>query len=207
MADKRKVRRGIRRLQYVKTWQLLLLLVLFGFITATFLRLNNIGMVQRREAVLDADKTSDAEHIKGRLFDLQRYVSAHMNTDMGTIYLENQYRRDSQRALNAAGGGSNPNGNIYKQAQDECAPKFNSYSQEYLQCTVAYLERFGPAEELQSTLKLPKANAYRHSFASPLWSPDFAGFSVLICLLIVLMIVARLVGLLMLRLILKMSNR
>jgi len=207
VTDRQSIKRGIRRLQYVKTWQLVVLLVLFGFLAATFLRLNNIGMVQRRDAVLEADRHGDPEQIKSRLFDLQRYVTSHMNTNMGTIYLENQYNRDSQQIINNAGGGSNPNGNIYKKAQDVCAPRFTSYSQAYLQCTIDYLERYGPADEIKSTVKLPKASAYSHSFVSPIWSPDFAGWTVLICLFIVFMIVARFIGLVVLKLILKIHNR
>lgn len=207
MADKRQVHHSIRQLQRVKTWQLVILLILAGFIAATFLRLNNIGMVQRRDAVLSADKTGDSEAIQSRLYDLQRYVSSHMNADMGSIYLEYQYKRDSEKAIAAASDTSNPNGNIYKKAQEVCAPRFSNYSQAYLQCTVDYLSQFAPASSPASTVALPRADAYRHSYASPLWTPDFAGFSVLICVLIVLVIIGRLLGLVFLRLLLRASNR
>lgn len=207
MANKRQVRRGLRRLQHLKTWQLVVLLLLTGFVAATFLRLNNIGMAQRREAVLHADASGDQVAIKSRLFDLQRYVTSHMNTDMGSIYLENQYKRDSQQALDTASGVTNPNGNIYRKAQEVCAPKFTSYTQAYLQCTVDYLAQYAPATSDTPSVKLPKADAYRFSYVSPLWSPDFAGFSTLICLLILVMIFARLIGILVLKMILKMSNR
>ena len=207
MADNRQVKRNIRQLQRVKTWQLVILLIIAGFIAATFLRLNNVGMVERRNAVIAADKDGDPVMIQNRLFDLQRYVSAHMNTDMQSIYLENQYKRDSERIIGQAGGDDNPNGNIYKKAQEVCAPRFSGYSQAYLQCTVNYLAQYSPADNPTSTVTLPKADTYRHSFASPLWSPDFAGWSVLICILIIIMIVGRLLGLGVLRLILKMQHR
>ena len=207
MADKRQVRRSIRQLQRVKTWQLVVLLIIVGFIAATFLRLNNIGMIERRNAVMAADKEGDPLMIQNRLYDLQRYVSSHMNADMGSIYLENQYKRDSQRLIDEAGSDNNPNGNIYKKAQDTCAPRFSGYSQAYLQCTVNYLAQYSPAGNPASTVTLPKADTYRHSFASPLWSADFAGWSVLGCLLILLMIVGRLIGLGVLRLMLKSRYR
>lgn len=207
MAEKRQVHDSIRQLQRIKTWQLLVLLVLFGFVAATFLRLNNIGMVQRRDAVINADKAGDSVAIQERLYDLQRYVTSHMNADMGFVYLEQQYKRDSQQVIDAASGDGNPNGNIYKKAQEVCAPKFSSYSQAYLQCTVNYLAQFSPATNPSSVVELPKADAYRHSYVSPLWTPDFAGFSVLACLLILLMIIGRFIGLITLRLILKMHNR
>jgi hypothetical protein len=209
-AEKRQVRRSIRQLQHVKTWQLSILLVLCIFIAATFLRLNNIGMVERRQAVIQADKDSTSDVIQARLYDLQRYVTAHMNADMGTIYLENQYKRDSQTSIDAASGGSNPNGNVFKKAQEVCAPKFANlghYSLAYQQCVIDQLNSYPSGSQLTSTLQLPKADAYRHSFVSPLWSADFAGFSVLACLLIVLTIIGRFVGLLILRAILKMRNR
>jgi hypothetical protein len=207
VANKRQVKRGIRRLQHLKTWQLVVLLVLAGFIAATFLRLNNVGMANRRDAAIKADATGDQVAIKSRLFDLQRYVTSHMNADMGSIYLENQYKRDSQQVLDAASGITNPNGNIFRKAQDTCAPKFTHYTQAYLQCVVDYLDQYTPAGTPTSTVKLPRADAYRFSYVSPLWSPDFAGFSTLICLFILVMIFARLIGLIVLKFILKMSNR
>ncbi|MDB5176566.1 MAG: hypothetical protein JWN75_234 [Candidatus Saccharibacteria bacterium] len=207
MADKRQVKRSIRQLQYVKSWQLVVLLILVGFVAATFLRLNNIGMVERRDAVLAADKDGDAMVIQTRLYDLQRYVSSHMNADMGSIYLESQYKRDSQKIIDAASADGNPNGNIYKKAQDVCAPRFKGYSQAYLQCTLDYLAQYAPANNPTSAVTLPRADTYRHSFISPLWSPDFAGWTVLIALLIIVMIVARLIGLVALRTILKMRDR
>ena len=97
MTDKRNVRFKIRRLEQVKTWQLLILFVMFAFITATFLRLNNVGMVERREAVYTADKTDDSVGLASRLYDLQRFVSAHMNADPGRVALVKTYERDNER--------------------------------------------------------------------------------------------------------------
>lgn len=210
MGDERHVKRNIRRLSRVKTWQLFALLILVGFVAATFLRLNNIEMVQRRTAVLNADKSGDTEAIKNRLIELQRYVAAHMNTDMGTIYLEHQYQRDIDAANARAVGDDNPNGNIFKKAQEVCAPRFSNlgtYSLPYQQCVVNELNKYPAASQLTSELRLPKANSYRHSFISPLWSPDFAGFSVLMCLLIIILIIGRLLSLWALKLILKLRHR
>lgn len=210
MADTRHIKRNVRRLQRVKTWQLVALLFVMGFIAATFLRLNNVGMVQARDAVLNADKGSDPLVTQTRLYDLQRYASAHMNASMGTIYLEGQYHRDSQKAIDAAANDSNANGNVFQKVQDICVPKYahlGDYSQAYQQCVITELNNFSPANSPASEVKLPRADQYRFSFVSPLWSPDFAGFSVLICLLILLAIAARLIGLLVLKLILKIQNR
>lgn len=210
MAETRQVKQNIRRLRRVKTWQLIILLILTGFVAATFLRLNNIEMVQRRASVLNADESGDKEAIKNRLTELQRYISAHMNTDMGTIYLKKQYERDIEAANTRAAGDDNPNGNIFKKAQAICAPRFSNlghYSLPYQQCVLDEINKYPAASQLTSQLQLPKADRYRHGFISPLWSPDFAGFSVLACLLIIIVIIGRLIGLAVLKLILKMRHK
>ena len=196
MADKKQVRKSIKDLQRIKTWQLLVLLILVGFISATFLRLNNIGMIERRAAVIAADKVGDEENTIQRLYDLQHYVSSHMNTDLGKgVYLEESYRRDSQAALTAASGDQNPNGNIYKKAQEVCAPRFSGYSAAYLQCTTGELAKYPAAGDLVNAVKLPSANTYLHSFSSPFWSPDFAGWSLVFCAVLILLIIIRLLSL------------
>lgn len=140
--DKGRVRKGIKDLQRVKTWQLIVLLIIAGFIAATFLRLNNIGMVERRAAVISADEEGDDDVTVQRLYDLQRYVTAHMNTNLGQgVYLEASYKRDSRAVLDAASEDSNPNGNIYKKARDICDPQFGGYSTAYQQCFLREIEK------------------------------------------------------------------
>lgn len=192
MFNKKHAKRDLKQLQRVQTWQLMVILLLASFVALTFLRLNNIGMVERKEAVLNADKVGDAEVTRSRLYDLQRYVTSHMNTDMGKgVYLEDSFRRDTQAAYTKASNDSNPNGNIYKKAQEVCAPQFTSYSYAYLQCTTNELAKYPAATVNANSVVLPKANSYRHVFISPLWSSDFAGWSVLICIVIFTMIIVR----------------
>jgi hypothetical protein len=81
------------------------------------------------------------------------------------------------------------------------------YSLPYQQCVINELNKYPAASQLTSSLKLPRADSYRHTFVSPLWSPDFAGFSVLACLLIVIVIIGRLISLAVLKLILKTRYR
>lgn len=207
MADKRQVRKSIRQLQRVKTWQLLIVLVLLAFVAATFLRLNNIGMADRREAVLAADKTGDVDAIQSRLYDLQRYTAEHMNASTGPFYLEQQYRRDAQKAVDAASSDNNPNGNINAKAEAACRPLFTVWSPAYVQCFTDELAKYPPSPDPAQNVRLPSTELYRHNFLSPLWSPDFAGWSVLACVLILLMIAVRLVSLGILRWLLKRHYR
>ena len=48
-----------QQLSRVKTWQLVVVALLLTIISATFLRLNNLGMVERRTAVIKADESGD----------------------------------------------------------------------------------------------------------------------------------------------------
>lgn len=185
----------------MRTWQLILLLLLVALIAATFLRLNNIGMIERRTAVLNADKQGDQEITRARLFDLQRYSAAHMNAASGTIYLEEQYRRDTQTAIEAASARESEN-NINVLADQACRSQFGGYSQAYVQCFAAELAKYPSGVNAPDKANLPSPSLYRHDFTSPLWSPDFAGFSVVLGAVIALLIVVRLLGLVLLRAIL-----
>lgn len=201
MANKKHVKRSLGQLQRIKTWQLVIILILAGFVSATFLRLNNIGMVQRRDAVYAADKTGDNNVTQNRLYDLQRYVSSHMNTDMGSgVYLTATYNRDKQALLAKESNG--PNGNIYVKAQQVCAPRYHSWSPAYVQCTVNELAKYPAGVDLNKSVDLPRG-PYQYNFASPQWSPDFAGWSVLVCVVILIMIIARFIGVVTLRILLR----
>jgi len=161
-------------------------------------------MVERRAAVVSADEAGNEENTIRRLYDLQHYVAAHMNTDMGKgVYLESSYKRDAQAVLDAASSDQNPNGNIYKKAQEVCAPRFSGYSAAYLQCTTGELAKYPAATNPETAVVLPSADSYLHSFASPTWSPDFAGWSVVVCLVISLLIIIRLIGIGILKLLLR----
>lgn len=165
-------------------------------------------MVERRAAVISADETGNEEVTIQRLYDLQQYVTSHMNTDLGQgVYLEASYQRDSQKVLNAAADDSNPNGNIYKKAQEVCAPRFSHYSEAYLACTTSELAKYPAANELIGAVKLPSQASYLHDYVSPIWSPDFAGWSVLVCVILALLIVARLIGVAILRVMLHRHYR
>lgn len=192
MADKRQTRRALHWVERVKTWQLVVLLVLMMFIAATFLRLNNVGMVQRREAVFAADKSGLQEDMQQRLYDLQRYAASHMNADTGDIYLDKQYNRDVEKIVQDAQNNNLTHNDILKKADDACKPHFSGYTQGYVQCVANEQAKYPSGNELDDHVQFPNPALYKHSFASPRWSPDFAGYSVLLCGIMMLLIVLRL---------------
>ena len=174
-----------------------------GFVSATFLRLNNVGMVQRRDAVIAADKQGNADVTRNRVLDLQRYVSTHMNTGQNDVYLASQYERDKAALVQQAAVNSESGEVINAKVDAICKPQFSGYNQGYVNCFAREYAKFAPGHDPVSKVKMPDPDKYRFVFAPPLWSPDFAGFSLLACALRVVVIIARRLALGVLRLLLK----
>ncbi len=204
MSDKRTIRHSIKHIQAVKTWQLLILLVLALFISATFLRLNNTGMLARRAAVVNADKNGNADEMMARLADLQSFTTSHMNADTGVFDLQEQYNRDVKAVIASASGNTDGYDSPQARADAICNPNLQTrgYSKAYQDCMLRELSREGQVID-PAKIVLPSPLLYRYTFASPLWSPDFAGWSVLVALLLALAIVLRLAVLVLLRLMLR----
>ncbi len=186
-----------QRIARVKTWQLLVIVLILTIISATFLRLNNLGMVERRSAVIKADESGDKAVIRDSLVELQHYISSHMNTQMnGGIYLSKSYERDRATALEAANNVSNPQSAVYQQASIECQAKWQggvaSFRNDYVQCVIDRVSSLSSASA--PVMKLPKVDNYRHDFSSPLWSPDIAGFFVFLTAVTLSIIVVRVVS-------------
>ncbi|HTK39319.1 MAG TPA: hypothetical protein VL362_00470 [Patescibacteria group bacterium] len=199
MADKRSVKRNIKKIQHVKSWQIFVVFLLSLFVSATFLRLNNVGMIERRDGVYHADKVGDEYLIAERLYDLQRYSSEHMNASSGDVYLDKAYTRDVEKRTKAAqaanAASSKKSAEILRQAYETCKNRFPGYSLSYTLCVGAEQDKI-PANSIGVTkVDFPPAALYKHSFISPLWSPDYAGWSVLVSLLLgVAVIVRMLIG-------------
>lgn len=199
------VRRCLKWLKKAKAWQLLLLLLLCGFVVATFLRLNNIGMIEHRKAVLEADKNLNDTVTKQKLTELQQYVSSHMNSSLGKgIILQNTYQRDYDKAINDAASTHNTNSDVYQQASIDCRARFHggvaSFRNDYVTCVANAVANL---PQNQQNADLPKLENYHYNFASPLISLDFAGIFTIAFILLTLFILLRWVLLLTLKFIVK----
>lgn len=209
MPAKRQIRQNLKRLESIKTWQLVVLLVLACFVAATFLRLNNTGMVERRNAVLAADEAGDESDILARLYDLQRYSAAHMNSETGVFYLQATYNRDVKQLMGISSNDDATGTNSPQARADAiCNPHLGTsgYSKAYQDCIINELSKEGQIID-PASIKMPSTSLYRHSFISPLWSPDFAGWSVLLVLIIAMVILVRLLTLITLKILLKIRYR
>ncbi len=201
--DRRQVKRNIKRLKRIKTWQLVLLLILAFAVTATFLRINNVGMLERRKAVEVADKVGDEDALEERLYELQRYVSQHMNTSTGDFDLTATYDRDVKAILDQAEeANKKSNSTIWNKAADECFKQHYGDWTGSVRCIVEKQKQF-PTNTPVTEIATPDPLLYRHNFLAPAWTPDFAGWSIVACLALLLTIVMRLVALAVLQLLLR----
>ncbi len=208
----------------IRTWQLLVLMIPLLFLDVTLMRQNHIRMVELRDAVLKADEEENDEEIASTLAALRDYVSSNMVINVveengtqkvmfgtGPFYLEKQYIRAATAAFKKAEesmqSDSNPNGNVYGKASEVCRPQAirNGWawnSPQYINCMMTEIAKYPSSDELHDTIiaKLPSTEMYRHNYASPVWAPSFAGFFVLITLVVVVVIFIRLLGWIFIRL-------
>jgi hypothetical protein len=110
-----------------------------------------------------------------------------------------------QAALDA----TNPNSQLYAQVEAECQPVYRSTHSfpAYTQCAHDKLSVLQPSGDPLSQVKAPPVELYKYNFATPLWSPDPAGFAVAITTLIGLVLLIRVIGYIILKLVLKIKKR
>lgn len=166
------------------------------FVSATLLRVNNLGMVERRDAVIEADATGDKVATQQSLQQLREYVNTHMNSSLGDgVYLETAYNAARDAALEQATSPTNPNSAVYQQASVECRARFqggaDSFRNDYVLCVVERVSALSQSGDPIQAAQLPQPDTYRYNFVSPVWTPDAAGFSVLVSLLIAMLILGR----------------
>ena len=161
----------------IKPLYFLILALISGVVCVFALRANNQQMNELREQVYVADKNNG--DVRGALQELQSYVTTHMNTNLSTgtsvyppIQLKYTYERLQQAQNAQLGAGSD----IYTQAQKYCETQnttdFSGRNR------VPCIEQFVSAHKSGQPQQVPDA-LYKFSFATPLWSPDLAGFTML----------------------------
>ena len=208
----------------IKTWMLLIFLVVLLFVDATILRLNHVKMSELRDVVLAADEANDDAAIADGLVKLKEFVFANTVVNVaeengeqvvsfgtGPFYLEHQYLRAAQAALADAEakmtGDNNPNGNIYGLAGNTCKALAiqNGWTWDnanFINCMVTEINKYPAAADIQDTIvaALPSTELFRHNYASPIWTPSFLGWLMIITLVVIVVIFIRFVIWVVLRL-------
>ncbi|HSX53146.1 MAG TPA: hypothetical protein VLF90_02125 [Patescibacteria group bacterium] len=183
--------RILAKLRPISPWYLLVAAVICGSVCVYSLRNNNLNMVKLRADVFQADKSGNG--VEAALKNLREYVYAHMNTslDSGTsvrppIQLKYTYDR-LVKAQNAQAGLSSDQ--VYTDAQTYCQQQIPQglSGRGRVPCITEYVSTHGAAAPKQT---IP-TSLYQFDFVSPAWSPDLAGWSMLLTIIFFVLFVVR----------------
>lgn len=161
-----------------RTW--LYLFIVTAIVCVLALRHNNQTMIKLREAVYTADKNNG--DVNTALNKLRAYVYAHMNTALSSggnnikppIQLKYTYQRLFDAQLNQV---QSANQGLYTDAENYCQSINHAYfGTTRVPCVQNYVINHGLK---QADINIP-AGLYEFDFVSPSWSPDLAGFSLIL---------------------------
>jgi len=142
-----------------------------------------------RDAVIAADER--AGDTETALRDLREYVYSHMNTDLTTengirppIQLKFRYERLVEAEKKRV---ADSNSQIYTEAQAVCEQRFPAglSGRGRVPCIEQYVSQNGVREQ-----PIPDS-LYKFDFVSPWWSPDLAGWSIVVSLLFLGLFITR----------------
>jgi hypothetical protein len=179
--NKRHLHHLWTKVRFLKPWYFLVAAVVFTIICVFALRANNQHMIKLRTALYSADQHNT--DVQGALNRLQAYVTAHMNTNLSTgtsVYPPIQLKYTYDRLVQTQSGQlSQTNTELYSQAQQYCEQQnpvdFSGHNR--VPCIEQYVSSRTPdAVQLPA---IPDA-LYKFSFATPSWSPDLAGWSMVL---------------------------
>lgn len=181
----------LRKFRRVEPVYIAAAFVAFGAISVYTLRANNLRMLELKQQLYDADKSG--ADVQKPLQDLQQYVLHHMNTSLATesiyppIQLKNTYDRLVAAEKSRVDG---INGSLYTEAQNYCEAQVNAVlGRDKIPCIEQYLQ---DNQAVQATV-VPDG-LYKFDFVAPKWSPDIAGWSVVITIFIGILLVSRIVA-------------
>lgn len=190
--DKRHLHHVWRRLKPINAWVFLGLAIACAIIGIYGMRQNNLTAIRLRDQVSEADKNGG--DVETPLRELREFTYGHMNANLSTDTgvqqpIQLKYRYDRLVAAEKARVEA-ANGNIYTQAQAECERQFpagqvGASGSGRISCIEQYVSSRGVAEN-----PVPDA-LYKFDFVSPRWSPDLAGFGLLLAVIFFLLFVVR----------------
>lgn len=164
--------RWLRSLSY---WYFLIAVVVFGLIFIVADRSNNLTALKLRDQLLASDQAGT--NVEDSLYKLRSYTYSHMNTNLASskqgvyppIQLKGTYDRLVAKAQQQA---DTTNAQVAVTAQQVCGSGGN-----YLICVQNY------EASHRITPQLIPDSLYKFDFISPRWSPDLAGWSLLLSVL------------------------
>jgi hypothetical protein len=181
-------------------WRIISLVILITGLVASSglcvyaLRQNNLTMVRLRTAVYETD--ANGGDVETALNNLRQFVYSHMNTNLRSgssseppIQLVNRFNaavEAEEARIAALTGAANQ---VYVDAQRQCEISSVPLTVR-AQCIQDYVSAHGTGIP---QLNLPDKSFYTFDFASPTWSPDLAGYSMLAAIGFGLLLIIRIV--------------
>ncbi len=172
-------------------WALLVAGIIVAFICASALRHNNLTAIKLRDEVLKADQQN--QDVEAALQKLRKYVYAHMNTNLASgpnairppVQLKYRYERLANAEKERV---SALNAKLYTEAQADCERRFPQglSGGGRIPCIQEYVTTHGGAQEQPIPDSL-----YKFDFVSPFWSPDLAGWSMVLSAILFLLFAFR----------------
>jgi hypothetical protein len=164
----------------------LLRVVVFGIVTVFFVTLSIFGLIansngakERYDALIAVDQAGG--DVEKSLNELRSYIYSHMNTQIGSelgvkppIQLKGTYERlvaqEEEKAIES--------NDLYAEAQSYCeSTQPGGFSgRNRLDCITAYVDENGVVTEAKKI----EEDLYKFDFVPPRWSPDLAGFSIIL---------------------------
>lgn len=168
----------IRRISYRIFLGIFLLAAIVAIIS---LRHNNEHMIGLRNDVFAADKAGG--DVNAALNNLRNYVYAHMNTNLSSggnaIRPPIQLKYTYERLESAAQAQANNTG-LYTAAEDSCQAQIPASVSISGRGRIGCIQDYITAHGGQAAATIPTA-LYEFDFVSPAWSPDMAGWSLVVC--------------------------
>lgn len=189
----KRTNKVMARILSIKPFVFISLTLISLIICITALRSNNVHMIKLRSEVYAADQNNG--DVAGALTNLQKYVTTHMNTNLSSdsnavyppIQLENTYKRLITAQSNDI---ANNNTQLYTEAENYCQIQVpNGFSGRY---RIPCIEQYISSHSLK-TVSIDQS-LYEFDFISPTWSPDLAGFSLLLTIVLSLITVISILG-------------
>lgn len=156
------------------------------------LRQNNLNALRLRDKVLKVDEQNG--DVEAALRELRVYMYSHMNTSLsspGGVYPPIQLKYRYERLVEAGLAKTSATNTVYADAQKYCetTEPESFYGAGRLTCIRSYIER----QPNQTQIKTPDIpdSLYKFDFASPRWSPDLAGWSIVVAFIFGLLFVVR----------------
>jgi hypothetical protein len=178
--NKKRLHHYWKRFKLIKPWYFLIIAAVSGVVCIIALRSNNEHMIKLRNAVYSADQNNT--DVQKPLQELQAYVIKHMNTNLSSgpnsVYPPIQLKYTYDRLVKAQSDAlAKNNTQIYTDAQHYCeslnSTDFSGHNR------VPCIEQYVQSHNASQSSPIPDS-LYKFAFISPTWSPDIAGWSMLV---------------------------